>query len=188
MLRLTFVASPGSPRKRHPPPMRGKRTSHRRTCRRNHPRRRPRRIAQAMRCSRDVPHDCGLAALHSDAAFRPAIFHGIARGFAREPLDDWAEDAYRQQILTTQARSAMQTNLGTNLPAVLRARAAETPDRIYVVDVDDRSLTYQEMTEWMDRWAAAYRRVGVERGECVVTMQYNTIESLAGWLGLAAIG
>jgi crotonobetaine/carnitine-CoA ligase len=76
----------------------------------------------------------------------------------------------------------------TSLPAVLRARAAETPDRLYVIDVDDRQLTYRQMTEWMDRWAAAWRRAGVEAGEYVVTMQYNTFESLAGWLGLACLG
>ena len=75
-----------------------------------------------------------------------------------------------------------------SLPALLRARAAEMPDRVYVVDVDDRQLTYSQMAEWMQRWAAAFKRVGVVAGECVVSMQFNTIESLAGWLGLASLG
>jgi crotonobetaine/carnitine-CoA ligase len=82
----------------------------------------------------------------------------------------------------------MMPSHGTSLPVVLRARAAETPDRPFAVDVDDRQLTYGQMTEWMDRWAAAWRRAGVEPGDYVVTMQYNTFESLAGWLGLACIG
>ena len=82
----------------------------------------------------------------------------------------------------------MMPSLGTNLPVVLRARAAEMPDRIYAVDVDDRQLTYRQMAEWMDRWAAAWHRAEVEPGEYVVTMQYNTFEYLAGWLGLACLG
>jgi crotonobetaine/carnitine-CoA ligase len=77
---------------------------------------------------------------------------------------------------------------GTPLPDLLRMRAREFPDRIYVVDVDDRCLTYAEMGALVDHWAEAYQRLGITAGEHVVTMQYNTIESLAGWLGLASIG
>ena len=76
----------------------------------------------------------------------------------------------------------------TTLPTLLRQRAAETPDRLYVNDIDDRRLTYRETAALMDRWAAAYHHAGVERGEIVVTMQLNTIEAMAGWLGLASIG
>jgi crotonobetaine/carnitine-CoA ligase len=67
-------------------------------------------------------------------------------------------------------------------------RAETTPDRVYVVDIEGRSLTYSETVEQARLWAAAYRRIGVTPGEHVVTMQYNTIDSLLGWLGLAWIG
>jgi crotonobetaine/carnitine-CoA ligase len=40
----------------------------------------------------------------------------------------------------------------------------------------------------MDRWAGAWNRLGIGPGEYVATMQFNTIESLAGWLGLACLG
>ena len=76
----------------------------------------------------------------------------------------------------------------TTLPALLRARAAEVPDKRYLIDVDDRELTYRGIVEQMDLWAAAWRRIGVGAGDIVVTMQTNTIESLTGWLGLASFG
>lgn len=67
-------------------------------------------------------------------------------------------------------------------------RAAATPDKTYVVDVEDRSLTYAETVAASRTWAGAWRRAGVVRGDHVVTMQHNTIESLLGWLGLAWLG
>jgi len=84
-------------------------------------------------------------------------------------------------------KDTMQTTDPTTLPALLRVRAAATPDRVYVEDIDDRRLTYRETFELMETWAAAYRRAGVREGDHVVTMQYNTIESMAGWLGLACL-
>lgn len=81
----------------------------------------------------------------------------------------------------------MQTN-PTTLPTLLRARAGETPDKRYLIDIDDRALTYRETVEAMERWAGAWARAGVRRGDVVVTMQTNTIESFLGWLGLACLG
>ncbi len=81
----------------------------------------------------------------------------------------------------------MQTN-PTTLPALLRARAKETPGKRYLIDVEDRALTYGETVDAMDRWAGAWKRASVGHGDIVVSMQTNTIESLLGWLGLASIG
>jgi crotonobetaine/carnitine-CoA ligase len=82
----------------------------------------------------------------------------------------------------------MTTVSETTLPTLLRRRAAETPDRLYANDIDDRRLTYRDTVALMDRWAGAYHHAGVARGEIVATMQFNTLESMAGWLGLASIG
>lgn len=78
--------------------------------------------------------------------------------------------------------------LEVSLLKTLSERAAATPDAIYVVDVDDRALTYRRTLEDARRWAFAYRRAGVVAEQHVVTMQHNTIESLLGWLGLAWLG
>jgi len=75
-----------------------------------------------------------------------------------------------------------------SLLKTLVERAATGPDHVYVVDVEDRALTYAQTVEASRRWAQAYRRLGVAAGEHVVTMQYNTIDSLLGWLGLAWLG
>ncbi len=82
----------------------------------------------------------------------------------------------------------MSAIVETILPNLLRARAAEYPGRVFAEDIDDRQLTYGETVAWMDRWAGAYRRIGVGPGDHVVTMQFNTMESMGGWLGLASIG
>lgn len=75
-----------------------------------------------------------------------------------------------------------------SLVKTLRERAAEIPDAVYVIDVDDRALSYDETVRALDRWAGVWQRLGVGHGDHVVTMQLNTIESMLGWLGLASIG
>lgn len=75
-----------------------------------------------------------------------------------------------------------------SLIKTLIERAASQPDHVYVVDIEDRSLTYAETLEQIRIWAQAYRRLGVQRGDHVVTMQHNSIEALVGWLGLAWLG
>ena len=75
-----------------------------------------------------------------------------------------------------------------SLLRTLSERAAVTPEAVYVIDVEGRTLTYRETLEGARLWAAAYRSQGVGRGDLVVTMQHNTIESLLGWLGLAWLG
>jgi crotonobetaine/carnitine-CoA ligase len=75
-----------------------------------------------------------------------------------------------------------------SLLKTLIERAGATPDRVYVMDIDGRSLTYAETLEKARLWAGAYRRLGVKAGDHVVTMQHNTIDSLLGWLGLAWLG
>ena len=66
--------------------------------------------------------------------------------------------------------------------------AGDQPARIHVEDVEGRSLSYAETATEARRWAAAYRSIGVETGEIVVTMQNNTIDSLLGWYGLGWLG
>ncbi|MEX0665280.1 MAG: AMP-binding protein [Acidimicrobiia bacterium] len=67
----------------------------------------------------------------------------------------------------------------------LCARLAETePDAIAMEHVDGRSITRAELHETTLRWADAYRRVGVEPGDHVLTMLPNSFEAFFAWIGL----
>lgn len=74
-----------------------------------------------------------------------------------------------------------------SLIKTLIEHAKTTPDIVYVIDIEDRALTYRETLDHIALWAGAYRRLGIAPGEHVVTMQLNTIDSMLGWLGLAAL-
>lgn len=75
----------------------------------------------------------------------------------------------------------MSATPDVSLLKTLKARAAEHPERVYVQTVDGPVMTYGDALDQSLRWANAYRRLGVQRGDHVVTMQYNTMESL--WVG-----
>lgn len=82
----------------------------------------------------------------------------------------------------------MQATPDVSLLKTLKELARDDPERVYVQAVDGGVMTCGGALEQSLRWADAYRKLGVERGAHVVTMQYNTMESLCGWLGLAWLG
>ena len=74
------------------------------------------------------------------------------------------------------------------LPQLLAGLAASEPDVVAMQDVDGRSETRRELHETNLRWADAFRRLGVQPGEHVVTMLPNSFEAYHAWLGLAWLG
>lgn len=70
----------------------------------------------------------------------------------------------------------------------VKHRAETRPDQVYAQEVDGGVLTYGQTLEEARLWASRYGALGVRRGDHVVTMQYNGLESLSGWLGLAWLG
>ncbi len=70
------------------------------------------------------------------------------------------------------------------LPHTLAHLAGADPDGTCMVDVSGRTQTYRETHDAMLRWAAAFRRLGVEPGDRVVTMMPNSMESFLAWLGV----
>ena len=60
------------------------------------------------------------------------------------------------------------------LPQLLADLAAREPDVVAMLDVDGRTETRRELHEANLRWADAFRRLGVEPGEHVVTMLPNS--------------
>jgi carnitine-CoA ligase len=74
------------------------------------------------------------------------------------------------------------------LPQLLGQLATEEPDAIAMQDVDGRIETRCELHDTNLRWADAYRRLGVQPREHVVTMLPNSFESYHAWLGLSWLG
>jgi carnitine-CoA ligase len=71
------------------------------------------------------------------------------------------------------------------LPMIIKQRALEQGDRVFVEEVGGPSLTYGEYHDAILRWADAYRRVGVTAGDRVVTMLPSSAAASCAWLGLA---
>ena len=79
-------------------------------------------------------------------------------------------------------------HLAEVLPNLLARRAAATPRRVYARHVLGVSWTYADLDEVVLRWAATLRLAGVERGDRVVVMLPNVLESIAVWLAVARLG
>ena len=71
------------------------------------------------------------------------------------------------------------------LPEILLERSESDPDRVWLENVDGRTVTYGQAVRESLRWADAWRRLGVVPGEVVVSMELNTPEFLLAWVGLA---
>ena len=71
------------------------------------------------------------------------------------------------------------------LPHLLAARAAESPDRAFLQEVDGRSISYADFHRDTLTWADAYRRLGTGPGDRVAVMLPTGIDAVSAWLGLA---
>lgn len=69
----------------------------------------------------------------------------------------------------------------------LARTVSRVPDRPFV-DVDGRTLTYQEFDVEVGRYAAFLEGIGVERGAKVALMLPNSLEFLCAWFACARIG
>jgi len=74
------------------------------------------------------------------------------------------------------------------LPHVLARRAVESPDHCYVEEVGGSSATYAEFDVMARTWGDAFRRLGVQPGELVGSMQPASLDELATWVGLSWTG
>ena len=69
-------------------------------------------------------------------------------------------------------------------PHAVARWAQEVPDRIATQDVSGGSRTYAQLHDEARRWAAAFRRTGVEAQSHVATLLPNGPTAHAAWLGL----
>jgi len=91
-------------------------------------------------------------------------------------MSEWS-DWYRREDPT-----------GWVLPAILRARAAEHPDRDFLRVGDGGWLSYGEMDARASRVANAFIARGLRKGEAVSTILPNIEENLAVWFGIQKAG
>ena len=73
------------------------------------------------------------------------------------------------------------------LPQLIRQRAQECPDRIFIRHVDAGTLTYRQLHDAAMRWAASYRRAAVMPGDPVLTMLPLNLDFYCSAIGLAWI-
>jgi crotonobetaine/carnitine-CoA ligase len=71
------------------------------------------------------------------------------------------------------------------LPNLIADRAVATPDRMAIQCVDGTAMTYGQLHRENMRWAAAYRRAGVNAGDNVASMVVHSFTSYSVWLGLS---
>jgi crotonobetaine/carnitine-CoA ligase len=92
------------------------------------------------------------------------------------PMHEWS-DWYRREDPT-----------GWVLPAILRRRADEHPDRDYLRVGAGDWLTYGEVNARANRVAIAFIARGLRPGEAVSTLLPNVEENLAVWFGIQKAG
>ena len=76
---------------------------------------------------------------------------------------------------------------GQVLPNLLADRAASTPGRVFVRNVDGDELTYGRLEALTQAWIRLLREEGVSAGDRVVVMLPN-IQLLPIWMGIARLG
>ncbi len=74
------------------------------------------------------------------------------------------------------------------LPARIAHWAAADPSRPFLVEVDGPTFSYDEVHDGMLRWAALLERLGVRRGDRVVSFLPPSVAAHLVWLGCACAG
>jgi carnitine-CoA ligase len=71
------------------------------------------------------------------------------------------------------------------LPDMIKARAEAEPHRMLAQEIDGATQTYAEFYSSVLTWADAFDRIGLGRGETVVTMINTSLAAYHAWLGAA---
>ncbi|MCW8379730.1 AMP-binding protein [Streptomyces justiciae] len=74
------------------------------------------------------------------------------------------------------------------LPHIVRRTAEENGDRVFFQPVEGQAVTYAEVLAASYRWASVFARLGIGRGDRVLTMVPNRVEAYEIWLGLSWLG
>jgi crotonobetaine/carnitine-CoA ligase len=71
-----------------------------------------------------------------------------------------------------------------SLPELVARRADEHPGRVFAQDVGGGELSWEQLHRRALTWAAALAQLGVGKGDRVLTMRRNSVESLALFVGI----
>ena len=73
-------------------------------------------------------------------------------------------------------------------PNALRRWAHQTPDQVLLEHVDGRRLTYAEVVQRCDRWAAGFAAAGIGPGTPVGVFVDDSLDGALAWLAVTAAG
>ena len=112
--------------------------------------------------------------------------HRILSRFARTVYRTGLLDGVMEGDLFEAIRTIFRYSLDAR--SIHRLYAATHPDRVALVD-DDRTLTYEEANEEIDRLVGALKqRFGATSGTPIAMMMENRVEYVAAWFGTFRIG
>jgi carnitine-CoA ligase len=78
----------------------------------------------------------------------------------------------------------MATTDVESLPELVARRTDEHPERVFAQDVGGGELSWEQLHRRALTWAAALAQLGVGKGDRVLTMRRNSVESLALFVGI----
>jgi crotonobetaine/carnitine-CoA ligase len=73
------------------------------------------------------------------------------------------------------------------LPNLLRARAIEQPDRIFLEHVDGSQMSYGELEHRASLWSGALNNFAVKPEATVIAMMPTCFEAISVWMGIARL-
>lgn len=82
----------------------------------------------------------------------------------------------------------LDTDVRLALPTLLRRRAQEQGDRVFLRHVDGSTLTHGGLEDLVRRWKRALREHGVGPGDRVLTLLPPSFDAVAVWMAAARLG
>ncbi|WP_233615451.1 AMP-binding protein [Leucobacter chromiisoli] len=94
----------------------------------------------------------------------------------------------RRPRMTLLLPDRLDTDISLTLPTLLRRRALEQPDHVFIRTVDGDDVTYLGLETRVQEWMRALTAAGVERGDRLVTLLPPSSDATAVWMAAARIG
>ncbi len=71
---------------------------------------------------------------------------------------------------------------------LVERRAAESPDRVMLLDEQDRRVTFEEFKRWAERTAAGFFELGVRESTAVTWQLPTRMETVVASMALSRLG
>jgi carnitine-CoA ligase len=103
-------------------------------------------------------------------------------------VDAQSAPGIRAGIMTSQRPDPGMEDRELPLPTLVRQRAEQTPDAVFVTDIGVGSYTYGEIEATARRWACALVAAGVQPGDRVAVAMAGSAAAVIAWLAVAKSG